>query len=160
MYITKTRDLAKICEKTKENRRVYWTSDFGLSDKTWTCGLYHPNGVWKVCKSANIVEYLPLSLIFSGFSATFRKISSAEKMYTVQEKYHLVPKSCTGFFCISRLLWLLLKGIISHFSPKIKCGIVLFWKLTIWLPMKPCFNHYLSWQIVYGGLVSSRRIFM
>ena len=30
-------------EKIKENRRFNWTSDFGLSDKTWTCGLYHPN---------------------------------------------------------------------------------------------------------------------
>ena len=38
IIITKTRDFARICEEIKENRRFGWTSDFGLSDKTWTCG--------------------------------------------------------------------------------------------------------------------------
>ena len=33
-YFMKTRDFARSCEETKENRRFNRTSDFGLSDKT------------------------------------------------------------------------------------------------------------------------------
>ena len=44
MFFAKTRGFKRFCEKIKENRRFDWTSDFGLSDKTWTCGLYHPKG--------------------------------------------------------------------------------------------------------------------
>ena len=42
MFIAKTWDFKRFSEKIKENRRFVWASDFGLSDTTWTCGIYHP----------------------------------------------------------------------------------------------------------------------
>ena len=39
-YIAKTRDFKRFSEKIKEKRGFGWTSDFGLSDKTWTCAAH------------------------------------------------------------------------------------------------------------------------
>ena len=70
-------------ERNKGNPNSFGLPVFGLSDKTWTCGLYHPNGVRLLCKSANIVEYLPISLIFRGFRLLFGK--------------YRLPKKCTRY---------------------------------------------------------------
>ena len=42
-YIAKTRDFKRFCEINKEKSGILRLPIFGLSDKTWTCGLYHPN---------------------------------------------------------------------------------------------------------------------
>ena len=42
MFITKTRDFKRFCEINKEKSGILRLPIFGLSDKTWTCGLYHP----------------------------------------------------------------------------------------------------------------------
>ena len=103
--------------KIKKIRRFVMNLRTGLSDKTWTCGLYHPNGVRLVCKSANIVEYLPISLIFRGFRLLFGKYRLPKKCTRCRKNtilyQNLVPdfSAFQGFcgFCLKELYHIFLQ---------------------------------------------------
>ena len=116
-YVMKTRDFKRFCEINKEKSGILRLPIFGLSDKTWTCGLYHPNGVRLVCKSANIVEYLPISLIFRGFRLLFGKYRLLKKCTRCRKNtilyQNFVPdfSAFQGFcgFCLKELYHIFLK---------------------------------------------------
>ena len=90
------------CEKVskyKEKSGILRLPIFGLSDKTWTCGLYHPNGflhqgLW------------PFSFIFSENRAVFTLFDaflmifvSSEKCTLVHNCTHYAPTLCTDLLC-------------------------------------------------------------
>ena len=59
--------------KIKIIRRFGWTSDFGLSDTTWTCGLYHPNWRGSVLSCA-LRAFMPFPLQDTCSPSFFRPL--------------------------------------------------------------------------------------
>ena len=64
-YVMNTRDFKRICEEIKEKRGFVMNPRFGLSDKTWTCGLYHPNGYGLLCFSPKNILDIVLILCYT-----------------------------------------------------------------------------------------------
>ena len=99
---------------------------FGLSDTTWTCGLYHPNGVRLVCKSANIVEYLPISLIFRGFRLLFGKYRLLKKCTRCRKNTILYQNFVPDFSAFQGFCGFCLKGLYHIFLKKSSAESYLF----------------------------------
>ena len=83
----------------KKNPTAFRLSDFGLSDKTWTCGLYHPNGPLHQGLepfSCLISEYRIVFRLFDTFLAIF---VSSQKCTLVQNDTHYAQVLCTELLC-------------------------------------------------------------
>ena len=103
-YIVKTRDFKRLCEEIKEKRGFVMNPRFGLSDKTWTCGLYHP----KMEKTGNIscyrglfhviVCYFTLLCTFWVISSCLKNVHLVHSFNTYASKL-CIKKLCTSRFC-------------------------------------------------------------
>ena len=125
----KTKIRTRKCGKSKwikEKSGILRLPIFGLSDKTWTCGLYHPNGVRLVCKSANIVEYLPISLIFRGFRLLFGKYRLLKKCTRCRKNTILYQNFVPDFSAFQGFCGFCLKGLYHIFLKKSSAESYLF----------------------------------
>ena len=120
LYITKTRDFKRFCEINKEKSGILRLPIFGLSDKTWTCGLYHPNAPGRRVYSV-ISWIISLYRWLFGFFVDFQEISLYSKnVHPVHSFNWYAPKLCIKKLCISRILRLSVDGIIPHFYQFVK----------------------------------------
>ena len=114
------------CYHAEIKKERFCVPSLFLSDKTWTCGLYHPNGVRLVCKSANIVEYLPISLIFRGFRLLFGKYRLLKKCTRCRKNTILYQNFVPDFSAFQGFCGFCLKGLYHIFLKKSSAESYLF----------------------------------
>ena len=102
---------------------------YGLSDKTWTCGLYHPNGLLHQVFSRYHSLFRDIVLYLRFLTPFWRLSCYPSLVHAVHNHTHYAPTLCTKILCI------VLNGGLRYFylnSDAIICQ-VLFWKKVIFI---------------------------